>query len=450
MSLSRSVSPLKKSDDKKQEEKRFLNGWTKEQEQLMADWSDIALCYRWLHDNAEKIYHAKNLWINLPVIILTTLGGTASFGVQSIFANNDTMKQYASFAIGGVSLFAGILTTVGNYLRYAQLEESNRVASIAWGKFQRLIAVELAINPNERIDAMDFLKICRSDLDRLIEQSPPIPKNAIEVFESKFGSIKHLKKPDICGALEHTNIFDSNETRLKQVAVDATILMKQRRHTLNELLSPQIQETIDTKVSKHVHAAIEMKKKEFEADQKGQPDFPRREGRNRLLIRPTVHKMEYHPIQLKPMGGETNHDTTLSKDAAVNDIAPLRDSIHMKEDSIAVPLSAHPQLQRIQSMVTDNPLTSPEVRIQISTMDAPVSTTGVTILDVAKPVRTEIKPISLSRPMTKLVDKPANKPADKPANKPADKPADKPANKPADKPADKLVDKSQEKSDEKK
>ena len=122
----------------------------------MAEWSDIALCYRWLHDRSEKHFHSKTIWINLPVIILSTLGGTASFGVQSIFST-DSSKQLASFVIGGISLTAGLLTTIGNYLRYAQLEESNRVASIAWGKFQRLIAVEIALHPNERIDSLDFL-----------------------------------------------------------------------------------------------------------------------------------------------------------------------------------------------------------------------------------------------------------------------------------------------------
>jgi len=274
---SRSSSPTRPEEQKP---RRFLNGWTKEQERLMSEWSDIAMCYRWLHDRAEKYYSSKSKWINLPVIILSTLGGTANFGIQSIFSS-DSQKQLASFAIGTISLVAGILTTVGNYLRYAQLEESNRIASIAWGKFQRLIAVEISLHPNERIDSLDFLKICRADLDRLIEQSPPIHSDAIKLFEARFGHITDLKKPDICGALEHTRAFESSEERLKHVAVDAALLLKQRKKTLNELLSPQIQERIKEQVDSRIHEAIQDHKTKIMHDleeeriekQKTQEDF---------------------------------------------------------------------------------------------------------------------------------------------------------------------------------
>ena len=261
-SRSRSVSPTRSETPK---EKRFLNGWSKEQERLMADWSDLAMCYRWLHDKSEKFFHSKNIWISLPVIILSTLGGTANFGIQSLFSD-DTSKKYASFAIGGVSLLAGLLTTIGNYLRYAQLEESHRVASIAWGKFQRLIAVELALKPDDRIDSLDFLKICRADLDRLIEQSPPIPENTIQLFESDFGSIKDLKKPDICGALEHTRVFESSETRLKQVATEAALLLRHKKNTLSELLSPRVQETIKKQVEERLAEALTDRKQALEKE----------------------------------------------------------------------------------------------------------------------------------------------------------------------------------------
>ena len=174
-----------------------MNGWSKEQDQLMADWSDIAGCYRWMHDKAEKQYTRLNMNMTIPVIILSTLTGTASVGLSSIAGGNAEVGKYLNFGIGGLSLIAGILTTLNNFLRYAQLSESNRVAAVAWGKFQRLIAVELALNPNERMDSLDFLKICRADLDRLIEQSPAIPDNVIAEFEDEFRDMPKLRRPDI-------------------------------------------------------------------------------------------------------------------------------------------------------------------------------------------------------------------------------------------------------------
>jgi pyruvate/2-oxoglutarate dehydrogenase complex dihydrolipoamide acyltransferase (E2) component len=140
------------------------------------------------------------------------------------------------------------------------------VASIAWGKFQRLIAVELALNPNDRMDSLDFLKICRAELDRLIEQSPPIPKDIIHRFEGKFGTIKDLKRPDVCGALEHTAVFQSSETRLKNMAADAALMLRRKRQTLNELVSPQIEKKIAEQVETRLEEALEERKRKLEAE----------------------------------------------------------------------------------------------------------------------------------------------------------------------------------------
>lgn len=245
--------------------KRFLNGWTKEQERLMSEWSDIGMCYRWLHDQSGKMFHKKTMWINLPVIILSTLGGTANFGISSIF-EDDQSKKYASFAIGGISLLAGLMTTIGNYLRYPQMEEAHRVASVSWGKLQRLVAIELALHPNDRLDSLDFLKICRAELDRLIEQSPPIPSDAIHKFEEKFGHIRDLKKPDICGALEHTMVFESSEERLKQLAVDAALMLKHRKNALHELVSPNVQDSIKKQVVIEIENALEQQKEKIKEE----------------------------------------------------------------------------------------------------------------------------------------------------------------------------------------
>jgi len=187
--------------------------------------------------------------ITIPVIILSTLTGTANFALDGFIpANNQDMKKYAQAGIGAVSIFAGILTTLGNFLRYAQGSESHRVAGIAWGKFQRQIAVELAIHPNERIDSMDFLKICRAELDRLIEQSPPIPDDIIKEFLYEFRDKKDIKKPEIVGGMEHTHVFQDTQSRLKVLTGEAALMLMHKKKMLAQEVAPNLDRLIRTAV----------------------------------------------------------------------------------------------------------------------------------------------------------------------------------------------------------
>ena len=240
-------SPPKTGDDKDKPKpaeapkpKKFLNGWTPELDDLMAEWADKAACYRWMHERTEKIFSRNDRFITIPVIILSTLTGTANFGLNSIFGDNKSAASLATLAIGGVSIIAGIITTLGNFLRYAQGSEAHRVSSISWGKFNRLITVELRINPNERMDSMSFLKICRIELDRLIEQSPPIPDSVIAAFRNEFGSSVDVKKPDIAAAIEHTKAFKDNGARLKKMAAEAAIMIQQKKGVLRQLVVSDI------------------------------------------------------------------------------------------------------------------------------------------------------------------------------------------------------------------
>lgn len=219
---------------------KFHNGWTEEQEDLMEKWADMAACYRWLHDRCEKLYSKSNMGITIPVIILSTLTGTASVGLNGLVGDNAETQKYAQVGIGVVSLIAGILTTLGNFLRYAQLSESNRVAGISWGKFQRQIAVELSLHPNDRLDSMDFIKICRAELDRLIEQSPAIPDDVIRAFMIEFKDLPDLKRPDICKGIEHTEAFKDKKTRMKVLAAEAGLMIAHKKKVLRDELIPDI------------------------------------------------------------------------------------------------------------------------------------------------------------------------------------------------------------------
>jgi hypothetical protein len=245
--------------------KKYLNGWTTEQEKLMAKWADIAGCYRWLHDKAEKGFSAGNAWITIPVIILSTLTGTASFALSSFIpANDPSANNYAQAGIGAVSIFAGILTTIGNFLRYAQNSEAHRVAGVAWGKLHRQITVELAIHPDDRDDSMTFLQVCRQDLDRLVEQSPPIPDRIIAAFGKEFSDVSGLYHPDICHGLEHTAVYNSTKPRLMSMVTDATIYLKQRKKLLREEIIPDLTDRISNTVKSELDMNMKKMWSEYE------------------------------------------------------------------------------------------------------------------------------------------------------------------------------------------
>jgi hypothetical protein len=201
-------------------DKKKIVAWTREQEELLAEWSEKATCYRWLHSRSEKRYRGFNYTFTIPVIILSTLTGTANFAMDSFVP--DEYKQIAMACVGGTNIFAGILSTLQNFLRYAELMESHRVCEVQWSKFSRNIAVELALEPTRRKPADDFLKICRAEYDRLIEQSPTIDDPIINQFKKAFKNTD-IQKPDMCNGLDKCKIYQpSKEEKLENVLTNVS------------------------------------------------------------------------------------------------------------------------------------------------------------------------------------------------------------------------------------
>ena len=228
--------------------KKFQNGWTREIENLMAEWADKAVSYRWMHERTERVFSRKDMGFMFPVIILSTVTGAANFAMESVLTDPEH-KKYAQLCLGGLSIATGIISTIANRLGYASASESHKGAAILWGKFQRLIAIELSLHPDERSDCMHFLKQCRGELDRLIEQSPTIPTTIIEACKTEFKQYPKVKKPEIIGDIDTTHIFVDKGGRLKKLAEEATIAIQRKKGVLKQMvlddLEPRISDVIE-------------------------------------------------------------------------------------------------------------------------------------------------------------------------------------------------------------
>ena len=173
--------------------------WNSQLEQIISDEGERSLCYQWLHAKSEKWYSKLSTYLTLPVIILSTLAGSASIGSQTLFGDTGT----ASIAIGCISLSVATLNTVGSYFGWTKRSESHRIASITYGKVYRFILIELALPRRQRMSAKDMLKVVRDQCDRLQETSPQIPDIIINEFKQNFSSnTPEVKKPNITNGLD--------------------------------------------------------------------------------------------------------------------------------------------------------------------------------------------------------------------------------------------------------
>jgi len=186
--------------------------WSEEHENILVEWADKAMCYRWLHSKSNLVYSRMNALFTIPVIIMSTLTGTANFALAKY---SPTIINYGTMIIGGINIFAGILTTIQQFLKVSEYNEAHRVSAIAWDKFYRNIKIELAKSPEERVKVEHMLKLCKEEFDRLIETSPIIKEHIILEFKKTFtfnDDIKNeefekLKKPEICDELISTNNY---------------------------------------------------------------------------------------------------------------------------------------------------------------------------------------------------------------------------------------------------
>ena len=146
------------NDDIKKRDPKHRIEWSPENEAILVEWCDIGSVYKWLHTRAQQMYSRLHAWFTIPAIVLSTISGTASFAQTSLPL---AYQSYSPLAIGGLNIFIGIFSTVAQYMKISELNESFRVAAIAWDKYSRNIRIELAKAPLERTDAYTFLKYSR-------------------------------------------------------------------------------------------------------------------------------------------------------------------------------------------------------------------------------------------------------------------------------------------------
>ena len=178
--------------------------WNENFEQYFKGTGEKAHGLGWIHKKSEEIYSSRKAWIDLPVIVMSSVVGFCSVGSTSIFVG---MPGVASLTLGVASLIVSVLNTVGSYYGLAKRAEGHRLASIQYARLYRFLSIELSLPRDQRMTAHDLLKYTKDSYERLQEVAPLIPPEVQAEFHRKFDSVQDVEKPEEMNGLSHVQVY---------------------------------------------------------------------------------------------------------------------------------------------------------------------------------------------------------------------------------------------------
>jgi hypothetical protein len=183
--------------------------WSTQLEDILAQEGEKCRGLAWLHTRAEALTSKFNTYVQVPVIVLSTLAGTASVGSATLFGGGPA----SSIAIGLVSISVGILNTLGSFFAFAKRSEAHRIAHLNYSKLSTRISIELSLPRDQRMEADPFLENTRETMERLAETAPLCPEAIIAEFNEKFKNT-NVTLPAETNGLHKITVF-RGETHVK-------------------------------------------------------------------------------------------------------------------------------------------------------------------------------------------------------------------------------------------
>ena len=181
--------------------------WSNALENYIKNISEKCLSYGILHKMAQQKYNKYCLFLDIPVIILSTISGSLNIGSEQIFSG----VSNANLMVGSLSIIVAIMSTINSYFAFNSRMENHKNSYLNFMKLNRFINIELSVDRSERIIVKDLIKIIRNEYERLMENSPLIDADIINIFKKKYKKYhKIISFPVECNGLEPTIIFSLN------------------------------------------------------------------------------------------------------------------------------------------------------------------------------------------------------------------------------------------------
>lgn len=170
--------------------------YTSDLEKLLKKEAEIAQSMSILHSKSHIKYNRLSVFINIPVIVLSSVVGFLS--TLSLFTHQGVL-------LGGISILIGIIKTLDSYFDFTKRSETHRIISLSYNKIFKFIEIQLNLEKKCRINAKDLLDLIVNDIQALHEQEPIITKDVINEYNRLYKD-ELVAKPYIVNGLTSINI----------------------------------------------------------------------------------------------------------------------------------------------------------------------------------------------------------------------------------------------------
>lgn len=186
-----------------------LTQWSDGLEEVLRKEGEESESLFWLHNKASAMATRTNDMINIPSIILQTVTGFLSA----------TGGVVPPLALGAVSVFTGVLSTILSYYKFSAKAEAHRMCSQLYMKVYKRIEIELSLPIGQRIPPVKLLNDVRDKLARISEIAPDIPDSIITLYKKNFKD-NDTDKPIIANGLDKIKVYrDKPEPKSPMIRV---------------------------------------------------------------------------------------------------------------------------------------------------------------------------------------------------------------------------------------
>jgi hypothetical protein len=149
-----------------------------------------------LHTKSYEIYQKYSIFINIPVIVLSSIIGFLS--PLSLFPTQGLL-------LGGMSIGVAIMKTIDNFFDFTKRCETHRMVALNYLRISKFIQLQLSLEKDCRVKPSDLFQIIQNDLQNIRDAEPLVPSRIIQKFNEKYKD-EPTAKPAITNGLTQIRI----------------------------------------------------------------------------------------------------------------------------------------------------------------------------------------------------------------------------------------------------